>query len=859
MGSAKAELPQKTRTTSRSQGVREKRAVAIESEGSAMRAWAAALLFLSGMAALIYQVLWVRQLSLVVGLEVYAVTVAVSAFFAGLAIGSAMLGRLSDRWERPLLLYALLEICVAVASVTATIILAHTAAPFVALQARVGVFAWGLPFLLVGGPAFFMGGTLPAVTRWQTLGSSQVVPAAGWLYAANTAGGIAGALMSSFLLIPWLGIRGTAFAAVVLNLGAACAAFALAHGSTSVATAKLNNVAPAHEERSRGSRTALALYGVAGGIALGYEVVWTQAMAQFLSTRVFAFSVVLATYLAGLVLGSAVYTRFAHRLRDPWGTFALLITAAGLLAMLEIACLSLWQLNIEFAAGNLAFAVTHSELARMCARFLVAAFGVVFVPTLMLGAAFPAVIRLTADARHPGRDVGLVLALNTAGGIAGTLLTGFVLVPLFGVVGTLGVLAVGAAAVGAAAVLLGDRVSPRLRWGVCLLGLVAVVVSVATPADRLARLLLTTRGGGELVFYQEARGATVAVAQQKMNDHIFRRLYIQGVSNSGDAMPSLRYMRLQAMLPLLIHSGEPRSALVIGYGTGITAGAVMHYPGLRRRLCVELLPAVVQAGKLFPENYGAGTDPKLDVRIADGRQELLRSPERFDVITLEPPPPSAEGVANLYSTDFYRLASRRLEPNGLFAQWLPIATQNDQDTRSLVRSFLDVFPYATLWTTELDEMLMVGSQAPIVLDAADITRRFAQQNVSISLEAVGVPSATALLATWVTGRDGLERYASAALPVTDDQPRIEYANWVHPKEITQTLPTLMALQTEPPIVHFDDAQRAEFAQRRKTLWEFYAAGIAAYEGNQDRWSQSMQRVFATEGDNPYFRWIAGAS
>src|SRR5580704_7715793 len=454
MGSAKAELPQKTRTTSRSQGVREKRAVAIESEGSAMRAWAAALLFLSGMAALIFQVLWIRQLSLVVGLEVYAVTVAVSAFFAGLAIGSAMLGRLSDRWERPLLLYALLEICVAVASVTATIILAHTAAPFVALQARVGVFAWGLPFLLVGGPAFFMGGTLPAVTRWQTLGSSQVVPAAGWLYAANTAGGIAGALMSSFLLIPWLGIRGTAFAAVVLNLGAACAAFALAHRSTSVATAKLNNVAPAHEERSRGSRTALALYGVAGGIALGYEVVWTQAMAQFLSTRVFAFSVVLATYLAGLVVGSALYARFSDRVRDAWGVFGLLISAAGVVALLELAGLSLWQLQIQVDAGDLAFSATGSEFARMCAQFLVASVGVVFVPTVLLGAAFPAALRLTMGAERLGRDVGAVLALNTAGGIAGTLLTGFWLVPALGLVRTLSMLAIAAATVGVLAVLL---------------------------------------------------------------------------------------------------------------------------------------------------------------------------------------------------------------------------------------------------------------------------------------------------------------------------------------------------------------------------------------------------------------------
>ena len=858
MGSAKTVLPEKISRSRAKDGVGERSAPVSSSDASRERAWVALPLFFSGTAALIYQVIWVRQLSLVVGLEVYAITVAVSAFFAGLGAGGVVFGWLSDRRERPLLIYAVLEIGVAVASVLATVIMAHAAAPFVALQAYVGMFAWCLPFLLVSAPAFFMGGTLPVVIRWQARKVGQVTQPAGRLYAANTAGGIAGALLSSFLLIPWLGIRGIAFAAALFSLIAAAAALALERKSSSGVAMKRHDLAGSREDRSTLSRTALALYAVAGGIALGYEVVWTQAMAQFLSTRVFAFSVVLATYLAGLVIGSALYARFADRVRDAWGNFALLITAAGLLALLEVACVSLWQLRIQFAAGTLAFAVTHSELARMCAEFFVAAMGVVFFPTLLLGAAFPAVIKLTAGARSAGRDVGLVLALNTAGGIAGTLLSGFLLVPVFGVVRTLAMLAVAAAGVGAAAVLLGEHVTARLRWSVCLLGLLAVLVGLVTPADRLARLLLATRGGGELLFYEEARGATVAVAQQQAGDHVFRRLYIQGVSNSGDAMPSMRYMRLQGMLPLLIHRGEPRSALVIGYGTGITGGAVLHYPGLQRRLCVELLPAVLRAGSLFPENYGAGTDPGMQVQIADGRQELLRSSERFDVITLEPPPPSAEGVVNLYSTDFYRLAARRLEPNGLFAQWLPISTQNDEDTRSLVLSFLDVFPYASLWTTELHEMLLVGSQSPIVLDAADITRRFAQSNVSTSLQSVGVSSAAALLATWVTGRDGLERYALGSQPVTDNYPRIEYAGWVRPNEIVRSLPILMALQTDPPVIHIDEAQRAELVQRREILREFYAAGIAAYEGDRVQWSRSMQDVFATDGDNAYFRWIAGA-
>jgi spermidine synthase len=812
------------------------------------------LLFFSGTAALIYQVLWIKQLSLVVGVEVYSITVSVSAFFAGLAGGGALLGRVADRWKRPLALYCLLESGVAVGGVAATVALAHTAGLFVAIESRAGIVAWILLFLLVGAPAFLMGGTLPVAVRSLAAGRSRVAKTGGWVYAANTAGGIVGALLSSFVLVPWLGVRGTALAAAVFNLVAAGMALALDRRYAAVQSRAKSEEARAW---SSGSRTALALYAVAGGIALGYEVVWSQALAQFLSTRVFAFSIVLATYLAGLVAGSALYARFSSRVHDAWGVFGLLISAAGVVALLEIAGLGLWQLRFQIDAGNIVFSATGSEFARMSAQFLIAAIGVVFVPTVLLGAAFPAVLQLTARPERTGRDVGVILALNTAGGIAGTLLTGFLLVPSLGLVRTLGLLAVAAATVGALAVLFGPRVGRKLQAAVFSLGLIAVAAGFLTPQDRLARLLLTTRGGGALVFYQESRGATVAVVQQRSGDNVFRRLYIQGVSNSGDAMPSLRYMRLQAMLPLLIHRGEPKSALVIGFGTGITAGAVLRYPGLERRVCVELLPAVVHAGELFPENYKAGSDPRMQIRISDGRHELLRSSERYDLVTLELPPPSAQGIANLYSTEFYRLASKRMERDGLFAQWLPLATQNDEDTRSLVRSFLDVFPYATLWSTEMHEMLLVGSLQPIELETNQITSRFAQYDVSTALQAVGISSPAALLATWVSGREGLEQYASNARPVTDDHPRIEYAPWVRPGEITRTFPQLLALRTDPPLINADNALHEEIKVQRKILLDFYTAGLAAYTGDRERWTQAMNSVWAGDANNPYFQWIAG--
>ena len=256
-------------------------------------------LFLSGTAALVFQVLWVKQLSLVVGVEVYSVTIAVSAFFAGLALGGTLLGRFADRWQRPLLLYASLETAVAITGVTTTMALSHTPAIFAFLSQRVGMLAWLLPFLLVGVPAFVMGGTIPAATRWRTLQNLPIAQSVAWVYAANTAGGICGALVSSFVFLPWLGVIGTGIAAAVFNVLAAVIVWRLQLQSE-LAPSIPANISSPRQKADATSRNALVLYAVSGAIALGYEVVWSQAMPQFLSTRAFAFSVVLGNVSGGL-------------------------------------------------------------------------------------------------------------------------------------------------------------------------------------------------------------------------------------------------------------------------------------------------------------------------------------------------------------------------------------------------------------------------------------------------------------------------------------------------------------------------------------------------------------------------------
>ena len=811
----------------------------------------ALLLFVSGTAALIYQVLWIKQLSLVVGVEIYAITTGISAFFAGLALGGWLFGRLADRVGNPWRLYALLELLVAVTAVATTLALARAAAPFAELTQHLGLLAWALPLLLVGLPALLMGGTLPVLVRALAADPTQLGRAGGRLYAANTAGAILGTLLSAFVLIATLGVRGSALAAALLNLLAALGALTLQPQQALPAA----SVGPTTKNPPP-ARLALLLYSIAGGVALGYEVVWSQSIVQFMSTRTYAFAVVLATYLCGLFLGSSLMAARADRVRDPWGLFGLLIVAAGLLALLEVALLGRWLILAQTQVEATILALGGSQLLGMSGRFAVAALCIVFVPTLLLGAAFPLALRLCSGGRGVGRDVGTVVACNTLGGIVGVALCGFVLIPLLGLVRTLGLLALIAAVLGVLAVHQGRGVGKGRRQAVIVLGLLSLAVAWLTPEQRLAQLLPGARNA-ELSFYQEGRGATVAVVTQGQPERRFRRLYIQGVSNTGDAMPSLRYMRIQALLPLLIHNGEPRSALVIGFGTGITAGALLRYPGLQQRVVAELLPAVVQAAPLFQGNFNAASDPGVQIRLQDGRQELLRSPQNYDLITLEPPPPSAAGVVNLYSRDFYQLAAQRLNTQGLVAQWLPLPTQNIDDSRSLVQSFLEVFPYATLWTSEFHEMLLVGSADPIELDAARIEQRFNQDSVRSALQAVGVNSAEALLATWVSDREGLQSFAGQVPAVTDDRPRIEYAAWVRPREISRVLPSLLNLRHPPVLVNISPEFRQRMNQESRNLMQFYRASLHAYDGDRDAWAREIRELLQVDSGNPYYRWFIG--
>ena len=816
------------------------------------------LLIGSGAAALVYQALWVKQVGLLVGVDVYAVTAVVSAFFAGLALGSAVLGARADVTDQPLRLYARIELGIALTAAGATLLLSGFERPYVALEDLIGRAAWLVPFVIIALPATLMGGTLPALIRTSRLRADEIGATSGSFYAANTLGGVIGVLAAPLLLIPSFGVRGAGLAAAGVNALLAAAAAWLARDARVIAKAPARAAAPAGGgENDGGSRLAIGLYALAGMLALGFEVVWSQAVVQFINTRTFAFALVLATYLLGLVIGSAVWARFSDRIRSPWRAFALLEWGVGASALLCYAMLGPWLPEAQTAAADAAF-VRFGPVASAAVEIGLAPMTLLLAPTILMGAAFPAVARLACGPAHIGRDIGAVAALNTFGGIAGTLLSGFVLVPTFGLSRTIAMLATGTALIAAAAMLRGDSSEPsgNRRSIAAVLGVLMIsIAGAALSPDHLGRLLTTDRRPGTLDFYEESAGGTVAVVKQPLMKSSFHRLYIHGISNSADHMMSRRYMRLQTLLPLVLQQGDSRSVLVVGLGTGITCGSTLAWPSLDRRVCAELLPTVVKAVNHFDANMDVGRAPGVNIRVTDGRHLLLREPATWDVITLEPPPPTAAGVVNLYSSDFYELCRERLAPGGIMAQWFPLTTQTVDTSRALVSSFVQAFPYASLWTTEAHEMLLVGSREPLRLDVSTIEQRMAQPSVRQALAEVGISDAASLLATYVTDRAGLEKFIQGALPATDDHPRLEYAPLIRGDEFFQIFNELFSLQTEPPLEGADDMFRGRMAIARMRLRLFYQALFAADVGRTDVMLDSANRVLAEEPNNPYFRFI----
>lgn len=653
----------------------------------------AALLALSGASALICEIVWMRRLALAIGSTGLALTLTLSLYMVGLGVGGWIAGKI--RWTGAPRGYGALELGAAGWVLGVPVVIAALGD----LPGRGPGGAAVLAAALLLPPALLHGATLPAAAAAVSDGRG-----AGTLYASNTAGAVLGALLGSFLLLPALGVRGAELAAAGLSALAGVLAWRMG--------ARGFDAAQVLEPEAPGAGPTwaplLAAFA-AGAAALSLEVAWSRLGSLLLGGSVYAMAVVLAVFLAGVALGAA----FGRRLG--------LGPALALLGLGAVAGSVLWRwlphgLGLAFAAGG--------EDAVLPAGALLMALAMGFSPVAS-GAVFTAA--LAEESASPARAAGRVLAANTAGSALGAAAAGLLALPALGISGL--VIAVGVGCVGLAVLLPGGRAGGKVA---SVAGL-AALLTVAPPWDaplyavglyhRLDQFAdLSPRAverfahdGWRLLLSRDGVTATVAVGESATSG--VRWLSVNGKvdASSGEDMPT---QVLSGQLPVLIAAGlapdQPLDAVVVGLASGVTAGEALA-AGARSVVAIEIEPAVVEAAALFAHvNHDVLEDPRATVVIDDARAWLSRPGPRHAVLISEPSNPWLTGVSNLFTLEYWTLARARLRDDGVFCQWVQLYALPPTALRSIVRTFLEVFPNTWLFETipGADALLIAAPALP---------------------------------------------------------------------------------------------------------------------------------------------------
>jgi spermidine synthase len=746
--------------------------------------------FLSGCAGLIYQVAWTKALGLVFGHTVYAIATVLAAFMGGLAAGSAFLGRWGERRSRPVALYGWIELLIAITGAVsllginivrslylATYHIASDSTPFlVALR-----FLASIIVLFV--PTFLMGGTLPILTRGLSRTSAELGARLSRLYWVNTTGAVAGALAAGFLLLPSIGLRATVLLAAVLNLIAGVMALA-ASGSPATQPA-----AEGEDETSRAvpvaiPRFLLVSFALVGATAMAYEIAWSRLLATTLGSSTYAFTVMLATFLAGIAMGSRLFEIWVARGRE----FSLKIfsTTQTLIGLAAIVFLGLFQ-QLPAILWALITATHKTFGGLVLAQFAICSLAML-PAAIIFGFNFPLVTLLFAESQKlqgsSSDAVGRACAANTVGAILGALAAGFWLVPQ---IGSFRLVAMTAAVNLALAVYLLARQVPRqtlaLAGNLALAVLVAVAGWFGALYDPAAAnfSVVTNRGlypaslrldevvrMTDLLFSEDGLNASIAVVQSE--NSLGLRTNGKADASTGDRITQL----MLGHLGMVFHPA-PRKVLIIGLGSGMTVSAVARYPEVQQIDCVEIEPAVLHAAPyLDPLNRGVLSDPRLHMIVDDARNFLFTTSEKYDLIISEPSNPWIAGIATLFTDEFYRQAREHLAHGGLLIQWVQLYSIFPQDWKMVLGTLAHQFPQVTVWRGTWGDAVLLAQSEPGLLSLDRLRRLWPNTSLREDYAGIGLLRPEGLIAMHLLDDADTRRLTADASINTDDLTRLEY-------------------------------------------------------------------------------------
>jgi spermidine synthase len=787
------------------------------------------LLFGSGLTALVYQVAWTRELRLVFGFSTAASAAVVAIFMAGLGVGGLVLGKRADQSSRPLVFYGRLELLIAAtAAVTPALVwlvrVAYIAAGGTTRLGMAGgtVARLLLSTLVLAVPTVLMGGTLPAATRAVETDEDHGRRFLALLYGSNTLGAVAGTLVSTFFLLEALGTRQTLWVSCLVNalvgfvavrLGRqqpAAAALAAEISSSETASnpsrsdrrsarsarnkkeKKSQPREPAQESSSREIGGRAPRFVLVAAAATGFaftlmEIVWYRMLAPLLGGSTYTFGLILAVALLGIGFGSLARSNR----RQPASLAGFAATCALEAALLafpyalgdSVAILAALLRPIG-AFGFGGFVISWSIITLL----------VVFPAAFLAGLQFPMLISLLGRGRqNVGQHVGLAYAWNTGGAILGSLAGGFGLMPLLSATGTWVFAAALLTALAIAAVLLSWRSERgRARW--VALGAAAVTVSFAVSPGPTAAWRHSPIGAGRVDLSKSSPNRLIEWARERR-----RRLFWQadGVESSvgimktsggfafavsgkidGNSRGDAATQVMGGLIGAALHP-QPRRALVIGLGTGSTAGWLAAIPSMERVDVIELEPAILHVAQACtPVNQNALSNPKVHIAIGDAREFLLTSRDRYDIIFSEPSNPYRAGISSLFTEEFYRAVRDRTEAGGIFLQWLQTYEVDGETVRTVYAAVHSAFPQVESWFAKRRDLILVGTAEPVAYDVPALRQRLAEEPFRSALpKAWGVDGLEGFLSHYIARASFVEGLISGPkrLRNTDDRNVIEFA------------------------------------------------------------------------------------
>lgn len=737
---------------------------------------------LSGFAALVYQTAWMRQFSLVFGTSELAVAAVLSAYMAGLALGANIAARFVDRITKPVLYYGILEAGIAVSALAVPLLLSFTgwlyatmlggqASPASSGGVGQSAFYLALAFFILVIPTAFMGATLPLLTKYAVRSKEQIGSRVGMLYAFNTAGAIAGTLTAAFILLPLVGLKGTVYIGVGINFLVFLIAIRIAKRVATVKAAddKEGHTAQAKRNVADGgfakATWILPIILLSGAISFVYEVLWTRLLGHVLGGSVIAFSTMLAGFLSGIAIGSAIASRFANT--KPQAMRLFVFCQIGIALMSIVVYQALPVLVPEGTAG-------------MRGNVLMA-LSVLLPSTLFIGATFPLAVRILAfDRRSAASASAQVYSWNTVGAIVGATIAAFIIIPELKYEGTIKLAVLGNLLL---AVLVGVfvykeknkqqntiSVLDRLSLPLASLVLIAVffIYQPSMPEKVLRSSPIFLSDTGEIVFYEVGRSATVIMIE----GDIYTDLRTNGLPEASilqkGAPPVRHNQHMLTTMPTLIRP-DLESMLIVGLGGGVALEGVPK--SVVSVDVIELEPQVVNANLAVSGRrlLDPLSDPRINIIENDARSALALTDKKYGAIVSQPSHPWTAGASHLYTREFMQMADRHLIDEGVFLQWMNSQFVDETLLRSLTATMLDVFPYVRMYHWNSEALFLVGSRRPMNPEIDLLkTGRPLNDDVLGYLEK-GVGAVEDLLVALAMDQDSAVRFAGQSPLITDDK------------------------------------------------------------------------------------------